>query len=270
MTKGNDMGLGKQVRLKRLFAHPSGNLCSIAIDHFIGYNIGLPPGLRHIKDTLTAVMAAKPDAVTMHKGIAHSLWKQYAGQAALIVQTSAIRTDDSAMVHLTTVEEALRLGADALAVAAFVHGRTEAEHIKTVADFVREGDKWELPIICHMYPRDAQNNIIYHPEDIAWAVRCMVEVGVDIVKVPYCGDRAAHAQIVADCPMPMVAAGGPKTETLHEALQLMADAVSVGVRGGTVGRNVWGSHDIAGAVRAYKAVIHDRKSADEALREMSG
>jgi len=263
------MGLGKQVRISRLFAHPSGNLCSIAIDHFMVYNMGLPPGLRHIKDTLAAVMAAQPDAVTMHKGLASALWHKFAGQAALILQSSGVRPDNSAMEQYATVDEAVRFGADALAVVAFVRGATEAHFVRKVADCVRDGQVWEMPIICHVYPRDAENNIIYTPEDIAWAVRCMVEVGVDIVKVPYCGDAMAHAQIVADCPVPVVAAGGPKAPTLRDALQMMADAVNVGVRGGTVGRNIWGNNDVIGAVRAYKAVIHDRKNADEALKEIA-
>lgn len=263
------MGLGKQIRLSRVFSHPSGRLCSVAVDHFMVYNLGLPPGLRHIKDTLTAVMSAQPDAVTMHKGIASALWAQYAGQAALILQSSGVRPDDSAIEQYSTVEDAVRLGADAFAVVAFVRGASEAHYLRTVADCVREGARLEMPVICHVYPRDAELNIIYTPEDIAWAVRCLVEVGVDIVKVPYCGDAAAHAQIVADCPLPMVAAGGPKTPTLEAALTLMSDAVSCGVLGGTVGRNIWGDENIAGAVRAYKAVIHEGKTAQEALQLMA-
>jgi class I fructose-bisphosphate aldolase len=263
------MGLGKQVRLKRLFSHPSGNLCSVAIDHFTVYNLGLPPGLRHIGATLDQVMSAQPDAVTMHKGIAMSLWPKYAGQAALVVQSSGVRPDDSAHESFATVEDAVRLGADAYAVVAYVRGDLEADYLRSVADRVRDGLHWEMPIICHVYPRDAQKNIIYTPDDIAWAVHCLMEVGVDIVKVPYCGDPVAHGQIVADCPVPVVAAGGPKTPTLRDGLQLLADAVSVGVRGGTVGRNIWGGDDIAGAVRAYKAVIHDGKTADEALGELA-
>lgn len=263
------MNLGKQIRLNRIFAHPSGRLCSLAIDHFVGYNVGLAPGLRHIGKTLDTLMAERPDAVTMHKGIAAALWGNYAGQIPFILQSSAIRTDDSAMEQLATVEDAVRLGADAMAVAAFMHGKTEAHYLRTMADQVREGARWEMPIICHVYPRDAQNNIIYHPDAIAWAVHCMVEVGVDIVKVPYCGDPLAHAQIVADCPLPMVAAGGPKTPTLEAALQLMADACSVGVRGGTIGRNIWGEADMVGALRAYKAVIHDGKTPWEAIQRMS-
>jgi len=38
------MNIGKLIRMNRLFAHPSGNLCSVAVDHFIGYGHGLPAG----------------------------------------------------------------------------------------------------------------------------------------------------------------------------------------------------------------------------------
>lgn len=263
------MGLGKKVRLNRLFAHPSGNLFSVAIDHFPIYSMGLPPGLRHIGKTLDAIMEARPDAVTMHKGLALALWPKYAGQIPFIMQSSNAIPDDSAMEQLATVEDAARLGADALAVVGYVHGKTEAAYLRTVANCVRDGEKQEIPVICHVYPRDANNVVIYTPEDIAWAVRCILEVGVDVIKVPYCGDPVAHAQIVADCPLPIVAAGGPKTSTMREALEVLRQAVNAGVKGGTVGRNIWGSEDIGGSVRAYKAVIHDGLDVDTALRELN-
>ncbi len=264
------MGLGKQIRLNRIFSHPSGNLCSIAVDHFTVYNIGLPPGLRHIKQTMAAVVEGRPDAVTIHKGIAASVWPEYAGQVPLILQSSGVRPDDSAIEQFAEVEDAVRLGADAMAIVAFVRGATEAQYLRNVADAVREGMRWEMPIICHVYPRDMNDlSIIYTPEDIAWAVRCIVEVGADIVKTPYCGDPVAHAQIVADCPVPLVAAGGPKMPTLRDALQLMSDAVKCGVRGAVIGRNVWNDANIPGAVLAFKAVVHDGQAVDEALKLMA-
>lgn len=260
------MSLGKQVRLNRIFAHPSGRLCSVAIDHFMVYDLGLPAGLRDVRATLAAVMQGRPDAVTLHKGMAAALWPPYAGQVPLILQTSGVRPDDSALENFGAVEEALRLGADGLAVVAFVRGATEALYLRRVADYVREAGRYELPVICHVYPRNIETmQIIFNPEDIAWATRCAVEVGADVVKVPYCGDLTAHAQIAAECPVPLVAAGGPKTETLAAALQLMADAVACGVRGATIGRNIWGVDDITGALRAFKAVIHDGLTPAQAL-----
>jgi fructose-bisphosphate aldolase, class I len=260
------MNTGKLVRLNRLFSHPSGRLCSVAVDHFMGYGVGLPPGLRHIQPTLAAIVAGRPDAVTMHKGIAASAWGPYAGRVPLIMQSTAARPDDTAREQFGDVMDAVRLGADGFAVAAFLRGATEGIHLRTVADCVRQAAPYDMPVICHVYPRDASNKIIYTPEDIAWGVRCAVEAGVDVVKTPYCGDVKAYAQIVADCPVPLVAAGGPQTGTLHAALQTMEQVVKSGARGATIGRNIWGIEEITKAVLAFKAVIHDGKTADEAMQ----
>lgn len=261
------MNLGKKIRLNRIFSHPSGRLCSIAVDHFIGYNEGLPGGLRDIRATLAEIVSARPDAVTMHKGIAAALWDPYAGKLPLILQSSIIRVDDTAMEQIATVEDAIRLGADALAVAAFVKGSTEAHYLRVVADTVRAAAAYDLPVICHIYPRSfgEKVQVSFAPEDIAWAVRCAVETGVDVVKTPYCGDIPSYAQIVRECPVPLVAAGGPKAQTLESALAMMGEVVQSGALGATIGRNVWGFPQVAGAVRAFKAVIHDGKSAAEAM-----
>ena len=66
------------------------------------------------------------------------------------------------------------------------------------------------------------------PEDMAWAVRCAVEAGADVVKVPYCGDVGVFGEIVAASPVPVVAAGGPQTETLGAALAMIAQVVQSG------------------------------------------
>ena len=261
------MNLGKQVRLNRIFAHPSGNLCSVAVDHYIGYGAGLPDGLRRIVPTLAAVAAAGPDAVTMHKGIAASAWGPYAGRIPWIVQSTLARPDDTAREQVATPEDAVRLGADAIAIAAFVRGSTEGIYYRAVADCVRDAVRFDLPVILHIYPRDVKTNqISYTPEDIAWAVRGAVEMGVDVVKTPYCGDVASYAQIIGDCPVPLVAAGGPKTDTFRAALEMMSHVMQAGARGATIGRNIWGFPQIGAAVEAFKAVIHDGATADEALQ----
>ena len=250
------MGLGKQIRLSRIFANPSGNLCSVAIDHYIGYQAGIPAGLQNLRATLAAVMDGPPDAVTMHKGTAAALWEPYAGIVPLIVQSSFVRTDDTAIEQFVTVEEALRLGADAIAVVIYVRGDSEVKYLRILSDTVEAGARHELPVICHVYPRGFNNEIVYNPEDIAWGVRCAAEVGADVVKTPWCGDLAAHTQIVERCPVPLVAAGGPQTDTLDDALAMFGDLLQAGVRGGVIGRNIWGHEDVTGALRAFRRVIH--------------
>jgi fructose-bisphosphate aldolase, class I len=263
------MGLGKQVRLNRLFGHASGRFCSIAVDHFIGYQEGLPAGLRDLQAALDAIVAGRPDAVTMHKGVAIRYWPRFAGTFPFILQSIIGRPDDSADEHLAVPEDAVRLGADAFATCAFVRGPTEAVHLRRAADFVRDAERWDIPVVLHVYPRryadGGRVSISFEPEHIAWAVRCAVETGVDVVKVPYCGNREAYAQIVRECPAPIVAAGGPKADRLEESLAMAAEVVASGARGMTVGRNVWGFSQVTMAVRAFKGVIHEGLTPKDAL-----
>lgn len=262
------MNIGKLIRLNRLFGHPSGKFCSVAIDHFIGYGDGLPSGIRHIQPTMAALVAAQPDAVTMHKGIALNAWAPFAGKVPLIVQSQACKVDDSAEAALATPEDAVRIGAEAFAISVFLRGASEGAHLQRVSDAVRDASRYDIPVICHVYPRDFSGptpKVSYTPEDIGWAVHCAVEAGADVVKVPYCGDQAAYAEIVADCPVPVVAAGGPQSQTLLSALQMMAEIRQTGARGATIGRNIWGFDNITGNLRAFQAVLHDGKTPQEAI-----
>ena len=261
------MAVGKQIRLNRLFSHPSGRLCSVAVDHFIGYQKGLPQGLADLPRTIAAVVEGRPDAVTMHKGPAISVWPRFAGSVPLIVQAVDFTVDDSVIQVMVSVEEALRLGADALAVAIGVRGNNEGKFLKILATAVEEAARWDFPIVAHIYPRDfsGQPTMVHDPENIAWAVRCGIECGADVIKVPYTGDPASYGQIVAGCPVPVVAAGGPRAEALEDALKLMTGVVASGARGATIGRNIWGSPKVTAAVKAFRAVIHDGASPRSAM-----
>ena len=49
-------------------------------------------------------------------------------------------------------------------------------------------------------------------------------------------------------------------------LAIDGEVVASGALGGTIGRNIWGNDNITGAVQAFKAIIHDKASPDEALK----
>ncbi|HYW83232.1 MAG TPA: aldolase [Spirochaetia bacterium] len=264
------MNTGKLVRLNRLFGHASGRLCSVAVDHFMIYQNGVPTGLRDMAGTLKAVVKGRPDAVTMQIGMAKTLWQNHAGAVPLILQSSLVRYDDSAMGLAATPEDAVRVGADAFAIVCFVRGPTEWRYMQAVADAVRKASRFEMPVICHVYPRifaEGTAEVSFAPEDIAWAARCAAELGVDVIKVPYCGDVAAYRQIVEESPVRVVAAGGPKAHDMRGALSMMADVIQSGAAGATIGRNIWGFDNVTANVKAFKAVIHEGMSAEDAIRK---
>ena len=133
---------------------------------------------------------------------------------------------------------------------------------------VEEADRIGLPVISHIYPRDFSKGavIVHDPENIAWAVRCGIECGADVIKVPFTGDAASYRQIIACSPVPVVAAGGPRCDSLRSALEMMARVVESGARGATIGRNVWGDPDPTRALVAFRAVIHDQMTPTAALK----
>jgi class I fructose-bisphosphate aldolase len=262
------VNLGKLIRLNRIFSHPTGRLCSVAVDHFISYRHGLPAGLTDLPGALAQIMAGGPDAVTMHKGTAMGCWSPYAGKAGLIIQAVSFTADDSVMTLMTSVEEVVRFGADAIAVSIGVRGPNEGAYLKMLCNKVIEAARYDLPVIAHIYPRNCSEKpvIVNDADNIAWAVRCGIECGADVIKVAYTGDVQSYAEIIRSCPVPIVAAGGPKIEAFEEALAQIAGVVASGARGATIGRNIWGSGKTTAALLAFKAIIHDTKTPREALQ----
>jgi class I fructose-bisphosphate aldolase len=259
--------LGKQIRLARIFSHPSGRLCSVAVDHFVGYSLGLPPGLTDLPKTLARIAAGRPDAVTMFKGTAMGCWPPHAGRIPLIIQAGCFTADEKIIEVLTTPEEALRLGADAVACSIGVRGPNEGKFLRILCDTVAAAGRLSVPVIAHIYPRTFTDGVkvVHDADNIAWATRVGIECGADVIKVGFTGDAESYRQIVNSCPVPVVAAGGPKCESLEAALVMAAKVVESGARGATIGRNIWGVPQITEALLAFKAVIHDGKSPREAM-----
>lgn len=268
------MSLGTAVRLARVFSHPSGRLFGAAVDHFVGYGNVRQGGLADLPAALERVMSASPDSITIQPGSAKHLWGPYVGRAALIVQGGCFTPDDRIQQLVTTPEDAIRLGADALAVAIPLGGSSEGMYLRWLFDSVREAHRFGIPVVAHIYPRDFTDpeapKIVFTPDSIAYAVRIGIETGVDVIKVGYHGDVDAFRETIASCPVPVVMAGGPKADTLKEALAHTAEAIRAGAVGAVVGRNLWGHGDPAAAGAAFARVIHEGLAADSALAGAPG
>jgi fructose-bisphosphate aldolase, class I len=250
--------LGKQVRLGRLFGHASKRYFCVAIDHLIIYPSGMPRGLKEIQKTLPKIVAGGPSAIVMTKGIAKFLMPQFAGKVPFIVQQMALRAEEPVFCETASVEEVAAMGADAIAVAMFVKCPQEITYIKQLTRIVREAERYGLPVIPHIYPLssgDEHVTVVHTPEDVFYASRVGWEAGADVVKVPFTGDTASFRDIVAMTPVPIVAAGGPRCETLDDAVNFARAVVGSGSVGLTVGRNVWGFDDVPLAMKRLTEAV---------------
>ena len=258
------MFLGKQVRLQRLLG-PSGRLLAITVDHPI--TRGLMPGLEDIRTTMKKVVAGGPDAITMHKGIAEKVFPPYAGKAALIMKASAysVHYHPTFDAPVADVEEAVRLGADAVSVGCIVGGPDQAEQLTMLGRFSKEAASVGLPLVAHIYPKGAMVKDPHDAKAVAYAVRCGAELGVDIIKTLWTGSAESFRSVVEACPSIVALAGGEMGETLEDYLKMTRQALDVGLGGVTYGRFVWQHQHMTAVIKSLNALIHQDASVAEAL-----
>lgn len=261
--------LGKEVRMSRLVNPKSNKMMAITVDHATSRGIAPLTGLHHVQDTIDKIILGRPDAMTLTKGIAeHCMWN-HAGEVAMLMKISnyspVAPTRDTVF---GTVDEAIRMGADAVSMGCMTLGDFQGEQFEAIGRVSEECMRKGMPLIGHVYPKGES----VKPEDrtawenIAYCVRSACELGMDIVKTTYTGDPDSMAKVVATVPSTfrIVIQGGDACKTLDDYLQMTREAMDCGVGGVTMGRFVWDYKDVTALVIALRYIIHEGYSVKEA------
>ncbi|MHC1575213.1 MAG: 2-amino-3,7-dideoxy-D-threo-hept-6-ulosonate synthase [Candidatus Methanogasteraceae archaeon] len=258
--------IGKKIRLERIIDRASGNILIIPMDH--GISEGPMDGLVDIGETINKVAEGGADAVLMQKGMIKHGHRGYGHDIGLIVHMSAstsLGPDPNNKVPVCTVEEAIKLGTDAVSVHINVGSDTESDQLEYLGVVSDDCDYWGVPLVAMMYPRGPAIPNQHDPAAVALAARVGAELGADIIKTNYTGDPDTFKDVIRGCPVPVVIAGGPKTNTDREFLQMIHGAIKAGARGAAAGRNVFQADDPTRMTRAIAAIVHDGVDVDKAL-----
>lgn len=205
----------------------------------------------------------------MTKGIVESCWWKHAGALSLLLKCSNYSpVQPTSDVIFGDVEEAVRMGADAVSIGAMMLGDHQAEQVREIGRISKECASLGMPLIGHIYPKGES----VAPEDrtawknIAYCCRAGAELGVDIIKTTYTGTPESMAKVVEAVPAAtrVVIQGGDACKTLDDYLQMTRDAMDCGVGGVTMGRFVWEYRDVTALVVALRKIIHDGFSVTEA------
>jgi len=266
-----NLSTGKRVRLHRLmYEHgpANGTLMILPIDQ------GLEHGPVDFFDNPDALdtdwiyklaVAGNFSGIALHIGLAEKYHKSYAGKVPLVLKLNGktnIPPDDDAFSSLTSsVEDAVRLGADAVGYTLYVGSAAQDVDIAQCNEVRRECEKYGMPMIIWSYPRGtyvkAKGGVdsLYA---IDYAARVACEVGCDIVKLnepkyeaagaaaspkPYntmqFTDEEGLRRVVKSAGRTLVlVSGGSKMgdeATMHKA-KLAMEAGCVGL---IFGRNMW-------------------------------
>jgi len=255
-------------RLNRIF-RPNRRALIVAFDH--GMIDGPARGMEQPAQTLAQIVEGGADAILTTYGMATRFAKEIAS-LGLILRLDGGGTKLGKMegpgAQFYTVEEALRMGADAVAVSAFPGSPKEESTLETLAHVIGQAHAWGLPVMAEMVPGGFDSGPEFHTaESIALAARVAAELGADWVKIPYAPD---FETVTGRCYVPAVILGGAKKGSERTMLETIKAALQAGSAGVAIGRNIFQAPNPAAMTAAVAAILHQNASVDEAMDILSG
>jgi class I fructose-bisphosphate aldolase len=250
-------------RLNRIF-RPSGRALIVAMDH--GLLDGPCPGLEKPAEIITKIVAGGADAVLTSYGIARQFARQLA-PLGLILRVDGWATSLGQVAGLGAlfyqIEDALRLGADAVALNGFPGTPQESATLENIARTAGQAHSWGLPVMAEMVPGGFDSPPEWRTVgNIALAVRVAAELGADFVKTPYV---AGFQRVIDTCYVPVVILGGAKRGNERAMLADIKAAVDAGAAGVAIGRNIFQADDPAAMTAAVAAILHEGATVEQAL-----
>ncbi|GHA03996.1 2-amino-3,7-dideoxy-D-threo-hept-6-ulosonate synthase [Streptomyces purpurascens] len=246
---------GKLLRLRRLSLAGDGRHLLVPLDHSVSDGPIVPAG--QWDDLLRALVDGGADGIIVHKGRARAFAPDILKSCALVVHLSAstaCSADVHAKVLVADVEEALRLGADAVSVHVNIGSDTEARQLSDLGAVARSCDAWGMPLIAMVYPRGPRIEDPRDPALLAHLANVAADLGADMVKTSVALPVERMAEVVAGSPIPVLAAGGPPDGT--DLVEYGTAVMATGCRGLAVGRRIFSAPSPASLVARLAAVVH--------------
>jgi fructose-bisphosphate aldolase, class I len=266
-----NLSTGKRARLHRLmYEHGPGNgtLMLLPIDQGLEHGpIDFFSNPESIDTDWIYRLAVEGNfsGIALHVGLAEKYQKPYAGKVPLILKINGktnLPPDDEAFSSMTgSVEDAVRLGADAVGYTLYVGSPAQDVDIAQCGEVRRDCERFGMPLVIWAYPRGSAVKAkggIDSLYAIDYAARVACEMGADVIKlnVPKWDAATASAmpkpyntlelseldglrKVVKSAGRSLVlVSGGSKMgdeDTVHKA-QIAMEAGCVGL---IFGRNMW-------------------------------
>lgn len=258
--KGNEnRGWGMKNRLGRIFNPKTGKTVMLACDH--GFIMGPTSGLERV-DLMINPLIEYADCLMCTRGILRSVIPPSMTKPVCLRADggTSILTDLN-LNRVYDIKDVVRVNASAMAVMVCV-GDKMSEQITThnLVQAVDAGEKYDIPVLgVTAVGKDMARDARY----FRLATRICAENGAAFVKTYY--TEEGFETVVAQCPVPIVIAGGKKLPEL-QALELAYRAIQAGAAGVDMGRNVFQSDKPLAMMKAISAVVHGGLTAQDAYQ----
>ncbi len=260
------MEIGKFLRMRRFFKNRKTVI--VPLDHAL-YS-GPVKGIEDPRNLVKLVSQSKADGILVTPGILMKV-KDIIGDLSVVLRIDGTHTRLGSHLErielISTVETALKLGGDMVAINVFVGVENEDALLEKLGVVATACLDWGMPLMAEMIPVSVLN---YHydkknkenldvAEDIELVARLGAEIGADIIKTHYTGDIESFKRIAATATVPIVIAGGPKVSNDEEFIKLIEDVSLSGASGICIGRNIWQSKHPAEMLEIVCKIIHGER-----------
>ncbi len=262
------MNLGKQKRIASILRPQNSRTIIVPLDH--GTSIGPVNGIENIQQTVKDMARGCADAVLMHKGlIRNSGCCENYPNLGLILHLSASTSYSpyaNTKAIVGTVEEGLRMGAEAISIHVNIGDENEAKMLTDAGIIGEACERWGMPLMMMIYGRGPKIANQYDVEVVSHCARLGAELGADIVKVNYTGDIESFSNVTKSCCVPVVIAGGECVDTMQDVLQMAYDSIQAGGSGLSIGRNVFQCKDRVNLLQALNGIVHQGLTVEDSLK----
>lgn len=263
---------GKTLRLARIFDQRTNRTVTVSMDH--GLFMGSVGGLEKPSEVAEKVLKGGANALIVSPGICRLIVSTIKGRAGLILRVDGATTvygpEFSDTRIIANVEDAVRIGADAVIAMGYIGTEKESQTLENLGLIARECEKSGVPLVAEMVlARSERIADPYSTDTVCLAARVGAELGADIVKTLYTGSEDTFRAVVKGCPVPIVVAGGPKMESEENVLGVVRGAIDAGAVGVAFGRNVWQHENPEAMTRAIWKIVHEGSSVERVLKEMA-
>jgi class I fructose-bisphosphate aldolase len=265
-----DLSTGKRARLWRLLygqGPGSGRLLVLPIDQGIEHgpmDFFANPDCKFPRYQFELARQGGYSAIALHYGLAAKYYRDFAGELPLILKlngkTCVPPDNDPLSTLVSNVEDAVRLGADAVGYTVYVGSPRQGEDISQFMQVRRECDRYGMPLIMWAYPRGSAIEAKGGRDSfyaIDYAARLADELGADVVKVNYprfsdkdsdspapyntlkLSEADALRQVILSAGRCFVLMSGGSKIGDEEMLAKVQLAMEAGATGLIFGRNMW-------------------------------
>jgi class I fructose-bisphosphate aldolase/fructose-bisphosphate aldolase/2-amino-3,7-dideoxy-D-threo-hept-6-ulosonate synthase len=251
-------GVAKKIRWSRFLGLHSGRGIIVPIDH--GLTMGPIAGLDRISRIESWILHPGITGIIAHKGMVERLGARglLHGRGIMVHVNGMISlapTPDRKEM-LTSVDRAVRVGADAISLQINFDGTSDAHNLKLLGATVDEADRVGLPVLTMLYdklpgvPDEQRLGRLRH------LIRACVELGTDAIKLAAPTDLSLIPALLEGVHdhTAVLFAGGEKCSD-EDLLELARAVVHHAAAGLCVGRNVFQRDNAAAILDRLRQVV---------------